>query len=80
MWMMPLHLHVNQKSDYELRKRVFYIFCTVQTDQSLQCSHTQSIDLDEGSDQNLYSLLAHMICDLASLGHIGYFVAVSSII
>ena len=26
MWMMPLHLHVNQKSDYGMMMMIWYIF------------------------------------------------------
>ena len=40
MWMMPLHLHVNQKSDYDIMMNVF--FCL-----KIFLTFTNSVDLDE---------------------------------
>ena len=36
MWMLPLYLHVNQKSDYD--DMMMYIICVVSPDLSLNCS------------------------------------------
>ena len=61
MWVMPLQLHVNQKSDYDdnysQHMRFLYsLYCCAMKAKASLCKYTdlpERLDVAEGSDQNL---------------------------